>query len=58
MTTTERDPRRKRYEKPLLKSIEMKEEEVLAAGCKLIGGVSDVGHDNCGIFNNCNQTGS
>ena len=59
MTTTERQDRKKPYAKPELKVIGMKEEEVLAIGCKLVGGGGgEFQPDNCGIFANCNQTGS
>lgn len=49
---------KKPYEKPELKIIEMKEEEVLAVGCKTVGPNSNVGQSGCGILNGCNQTGS
>ena len=58
MTTTTRQERKKPYAKPELKVIGMKEEEVLAIGCKMIGGPSDYGAANCGTLQGCNQSGS
>lgn len=48
------------YQKPLLKKIELKTDEVLAAGCKIDGGVSgEVSLTNpTGICNPCLATGS
>ena len=54
------DEKKKPYEKPQLRTIEMKEEEVLAVGCKTAGaplpGVNQpVG---CGIGSGCSSEGS
>jgi hypothetical protein len=51
-------PKKKPYQKPELKVIEVKEEEVLAIGCKTIGPTSNVGFSNCGTGNGCNSAGS
>lgn len=50
---------RKPYEKPELRVIEMKEEEVLAVGCKSTGPLqTNVNQSSCGYNSNCNQLGS
>ena len=58
----EKDTKMKRmkavYEKPQLNIIELAAEEVLAVGCKMTGGPSNVSHASCGIFNNCISQGS
>jgi hypothetical protein len=36
------------YEKPQLNVIELAAEEVLATGCKMVGGPNNVGRGNCG----------
>jgi hypothetical protein len=46
------------YEKPQLHIIELAAEEVLAVGCKMTGGPTNVGRASCGIFNNCITRGS
>jgi hypothetical protein len=51
-------PGKKPYEKPELRVIEMKEDEVLAVGCKMPAGPSNFGQPSCGIGGNCNVRGS
>ena len=47
------------YAKPKLRIIELAAEEVLAVGCKMIGGAPAAGgNPNCGISNNCVTDGS
>ena len=47
------------YVKPKLRTIELSAEEVLAEGCKFVGGRAWPGQpDDCGIFNNCVLEGS
>lgn len=46
------------YEKPQLNIIELAAEEVLAIGCKMAGGQSNIGYPNCGILNRCSSRGS
>jgi len=41
------------YEKPHLNVIELAAEEVLATGCKMPGGPTNVGRASCGIGNRC-----
>lgn len=50
--------KKKPYEKPELKIIEMKEEEVLAIGCKMAGGSTQAfGNPTC-IASQCVSQGS
>ena len=59
MSENRRPEEKKPYEKPELRVIEMKEEEVLAIGCKMVGGANAFGGlPDCGIANNCVQMGS
>jgi len=56
-----KDKKRKKrvYAKPKLRIIELAAEEVLAVGCKMIGGAPAAGgNPNCGISNNCVTDGS
>lgn len=46
-----------KYEKPQLRVIELKAEEVLGVGCKIASGGSAVGGATC-TANGCNQAGS
>ena len=50
--------KKKPYQKPELRVIEMKEDEVMAVGCKMPAGPSNFGHSSCGIGNGCNARGS
>lgn len=49
---------RKPYEKPELRVIEMREEEVMAVGCKTLTGAAASGNPGCGILAGCNAQGS
>lgn len=49
---------RRKYEKPKLRIIEMKTEEVLGIGCKLDSGGSAVGDPVTCIGNFCAEVGS
>jgi len=51
------DGGRQKYERPLLRTIELVAEEVLVVGCKTATGVA-AGNPACGAANNCNQLGS
>jgi hypothetical protein len=46
------------YEKPELLVIELKAEEVLAVGCKTVGGTAFGGRPLCGFAQGCNRRGS
>ncbi len=46
------------YEKPELRVIEMKEDEVMAVGCKMPAGQQNVTFPSCGFAQGCNQRGS
>jgi len=48
---------KERYEKPQLVVIELKAEEVLAVGCKIVGR-TNVGFPICGFAQGCNTRGS
>ena len=61
MQTTKNEEKRKRvYEKPRLRTIELAAEEVLAVGCKLTTGSPPAPYvaDSCGLSNNCSVAGS
>ncbi|MBC2717579.1 MAG: hypothetical protein HF978_19920 [Desulfobacteraceae bacterium] len=50
---------KKKYEKPILRVIELAAEEVLAIGCKMFdSGINVAQSTNCGIVNNCVTYGS
>ncbi len=58
MTDT-RVEKKRPYEKPELKVIEMREEEVLAVGCKMDGPFNVASEQpNCGVGVPCSLTGS
>ncbi|HTZ17834.1 MAG TPA: hypothetical protein VMB78_05280 [Dissulfurispiraceae bacterium] len=48
---------RQKYEKPLLRTIELIAEEVLVVGCKTTSGTA-VNNPACGVANRCNHLGS
>jgi len=50
--------KKKPYQKPELRVIEMKEDEVMAVGCKMPAGPSNFGQPSCGIGTGCNARGS
>ena len=52
------NPKKKPYEKPELRVIEVKEDEVMAVGCKMPGGPSNFGQPSCGTASGCNARGS
>lgn len=59
MNETRPEEKKKPYEKPELRIIEMKEEEVLAIGCKMFGGANAFGpNPDCGHAVPCVQMGS
>jgi hypothetical protein len=54
-----RDIEKRAYEKPRLRVIELRADEVLATGCKFVGGGNALGgNPSCGILNNCLADGS
>jgi hypothetical protein len=57
---TKNKSRKSAYEKPQLNVIELAAEEVLAVGCKMVGGPNNVGRGNCGTAgrNPCSSRGS
>ena len=50
--------KKKPYEKPELRVIEMKEDEVMAIGCKMPAGPTNFGQPSCGTLAGCNAVGS
>jgi hypothetical protein len=46
------------YEKPMVRTIQLRPGETLAAGCKMIPGRNFPGNINCGTFSGCNKIGS
>ncbi len=50
--------KKKPYERPELRVIEMKEDEVMAVGCKMPAGPTNFGQPGCGIGTGCNARGS
>jgi len=53
----EEKKKKAKYEKPKLRVIELKAEEVMAGGCKITGGGSAVGGATC-TANSCAGAGS
>jgi hypothetical protein len=51
------DENKKRYEKPLLRVIDLEADQVLGAGCKLDSGGLAPGSTPC-VANYCSQAGS
>ena len=53
-----KEKKKRLYEKPRLRTIELAAEEVLGVGCKHPTLGYDVGQLFCGLAINCNQQGS
>jgi hypothetical protein len=59
MQPDQKEEKKKRvYEKPRLRTIELAAEEVLGTGCKQATLGFAYGQDFCGLINNCNLAGS